>query len=202
MIFASARSTTTCFCCLFDFLEVEDDGTAIHVDVPLEHRRDTERPVLARIALAADAKEALADEAYHGGGDAVAREHVAVRDLAVERLANAREVAGEMAHAIILALLAYCDRPFVIAILLAPLHVEAPRLDRGARHGGDVHVAPCRRKHQGVDALELLPVGDRAPLRILISEARALAPVPRNPLCAHTLQRESKKQSDGIAFGT
>ena len=181
-------------------LEVEGDRVLLDVHVALEQRRDAEGVVLARVALAADAEEALADEAHDGGGDAIARELLPARDLRVERLADAREIAREAAHAIVLALLARGDGALVIAILLAPLHVEAPRLDRRARGRGDVHVAPGGRNLHRVDARELLRVAHRPALRMRVLEARALAAVTRDPLDTHSPQPESKKQSDGIDF--
>src|SRR2546423_9284770 len=131
--------------------ESEHDGVPFDAHVSLEQRRDAERPVLARVALAAHAEESLADEPHDRGSNAIARERRPTRDLRVERLANAREVAREAAHTVVLALLAHRDRALVIAILLAPLHVEAPRLNRGTRARRNVYVAPCRMDAHRVD---------------------------------------------------
>ena len=152
-------------------LELEDDRVPLHAHVSLEQRRDAERVVLARVALAAHAKKSLADEPHDCRRHAIARELRPLGDLRVERLANARKVAREPAHAIVLALLARGDGALVIAVLLAPLRVEAPRLDRGTRARGDVHVAPRGRNSHRIDALELLPVGDRAPVGIRDTES-------------------------------
>ena len=99
-----------------------------------------------------------------------------------------RQVARQAAHAVILALLAHGDRALVVAILLAPLGVEAPRLDRGARAGGDVHVAPRGRNAHRVDALEL--PRDRVTARPSASSYRKPERLPPRRVihpCAHGL---------------
>jgi len=196
MIFASARSTTTCRLPL----ELEDDCVPLYVHVALVQRRDAEGVILARVSLAAHAKKPLADEPHDGGRNAIPRELRSAGDLRVERLPDARQVAREPAYAIVFPLLARGDGALVISVLLAPLRVEAPRLDGGTRARGDVHLAPGGRDFHRVDSRELLPVAYDAPLGILVRKARALASATRDPLCAHGPHSESKKQSDYIDF--
>src|SRR6185437_15283963 len=127
---------------------VEDDPVAIDGDVRLPQRGETERPVLLRVPVVADAKEAVRKEPDDSSVDFLAREIVAPK-IRQHSSPNRGKIARHLSHAIVLPALTSLHRVGMIAILLAAANVEAPRLNRGPLTRGDVNVGPrgwyCQR---------------------------------------------------------
>ncbi len=163
---------------------VEEETVPLDAHVRLAQRRQAERLVLLEVPLAPDAKEAFADHVQHRRAYLGAR-HVAAVEIPPQTLADARQLGGEPAHAVVLALLPSLDGTGMIAVLLAPPGVDPPRLHRGARARRDVHVRPPRRHPQRVDARQLAGVSHELAPGIRVTEAASLRSESSDPALCH-----------------
>jgi len=95
--------------------------------VRLAQRREPERSVVALVALAADAKERLADESNGCRRHGLARQ-LGTAHVSSDSPAHGGQIVAHPTHAVILAKLAALDRALMIAILAPPTSIEPPRL--------------------------------------------------------------------------
>ena len=110
------------------------------------------------------------------------------------RRADAGSSFASCAHAVVLAELPALDRALVVAVLLAPLRVEAPRLDPARALAAMCTSRPRGRDAQRADALERARVAhERRPSRD-VAEAASSEP-SREIHSAMAARREGKRRS-------
>src|SRR6516165_5306182 len=77
----------------------------------------------------------------------------------------------------------------MITILLASARIAAGRLDVPVGYGANPHVGPGRRNGKRADAVEHLPVRERAALRTQVGKSLAGLPASQSrPLVRHIAQ--------------
>ena len=162
----------------------EHDTFALDRNVGLSQRRYAICAVLTCIPLPPDATEALADQPEYGRGNRHAIQCPA-RGVRAEGLTHSRQRLGELSHSIVLPQIAPLDGARVIAVLLAPARVEAPRLNAGARARGHVHVAPGGRNAERIDARQSAPIAHQMPRLVRVAKAGVLGAESPKPPCRH-----------------
>ena len=113
-------------------------------------------------------------------------------EIALDPAAQCRQVARHLTHTVVLAQLALFDRPRMVLVLLAAACIETPYLNRRARIGRDVHVAPGGRNTQRVYQLEIARHLYDLASWPLISESTRLRAFTNDPLLRHLLRRRCK----------
>ncbi len=150
---------------VLEYHRVAKDG-----DVRFMHRSDAEGVVFLLVLVAPHAEESLTDQSNDPGAYFLLRQTLAA-EIALDPGAQSRKIARHLPDAIVLAQLPLLDGAAMILVLLPPARVEPPHLDRGARIGRDVHVAPRRRNPERIEALQLCRVLYRAPARPLVEKS-------------------------------
>src|SRR5262249_14428548 len=115
-----------------------------HLHVPVPHRRQAVRVVVARVLFVADANERLLEQPDDRGEDFRARKARSPQ-VGVGTTTNPGKRAAEVDEAAVLARVADLAPLRVIAVLLAAARVAAGRLEMTARLGTDPDVLPRRR---------------------------------------------------------
>src|SRR5579884_2650268 len=160
--------------------ERDRDPISAHVDVTARDRRDPVGVRLADVALVADAKPALVDEAQRNRRHALTVEHVLVHVLG-HRLAERGQSLAEADQLVELRLLLRRAEVRVVEVLPPARLVEAGRLQLRARARRDPDVLPCRRDDELADPLEPRLVRDLAPDLVVVAEAALRAPLTGPP---------------------
>ena len=137
--------------------ELEAQGRAVDVDVLVAQGGQAEGVVLLGVLLVADADQRRLEELDDGRQHLLAPQ-AALRQVALDPLADLRQRVAEGDHAAELGLVADLPPVGVVAVLLAPPGVAAGRLQMAVRAGADPDVGPGRRDGQLADALQGLLV--------------------------------------------
>src|SRR5262249_5443149 len=127
-----------------------------HLHVPVPHRRQAVRVVVARVLFVADANERLLEQPDDRGEDFRARKARSPQ-VGVGTTTNPGKRAAEVDEAAVLARVADLAPLRVIAVLLAAARVAAGRLEMTARVGPEPDGLPRRRDHQRADTVQIAP---------------------------------------------
>jgi hypothetical protein len=149
--------------------EAELHRPARDLGVAVAEGGETERPVVARVFLVADANERGLQELDDGGQDAAAREP-AVGEVFLEAGTDEGQGLPEGEHAAVFRLVAHGAPPRVIAVLLAAAGIAGRDLDVAEGVRADPHVRPGGRDDERTDAGERAGVAKDASIPPEIAE--------------------------------
>jgi len=177
----------------------QHNALSLYGDMLLAQRRYPIGAVLSSVTLAADATEALTDDAQDGCRNGLLGE-LAPRGVLAKHSAHFRQRFRELAHPVVLAELPTLYSTRVIAVLLAISRVVAPGLDTIARTCRNPHVAPRWWNPEGIDAGEHPPIADEPRLLVHIAKARSLRALALQPLSRHTTSTWARKRPNRVRF--
>jgi hypothetical protein len=145
------------------------------------HRRQTERLVVARVFLVADANGCLLEQLHDGGKHLLPAQawRCAIGGGACPQC---RQRGSELDHAPVLRLVAHSTPARMVTVLLASARIAAGGLQVSERVRTDPDVAPGRRDRERFDAVQLALVAQRRAGCGDVAEAFACA-LTSDPWC-------------------
>jgi len=152
--------------------ELELDARAVHLHVPVAHRREAEGVVLLGVALVADADAGALEQPNDERQHLAARQSLQ-RHVGAHLAAHARQHARELGKMVELVGVAHFTPARVVAVLLSSARIAAGCLQVAAFIAADPDIGPRRRDRERLDPLERVPGRQFLALRVEVFESVA-----------------------------